>query len=109
LIRRVVSLSVAAMMLSLVAAPAVSAAEDAAPIVVAPVDQTMSSQQLASYGGNYPYALGTFSDPNGVAAGPWTWTVAWGDGFTSNGTATSTGALSSPHYTFPVRIKLTLS
>ncbi|HEU6439981.1 MAG TPA: PKD domain-containing protein, partial [Terriglobales bacterium] len=53
------------------------------------------------YSGNYPYALGTFSDPNGVAAGPWTWTVTWGDGSTGNGTTSSVGALSSPHFYLP--------
>ncbi|HEU6439561.1 MAG TPA: hypothetical protein VFC12_03895, partial [Terriglobales bacterium] len=93
LIRRVVSLFVACMMLSLVAAPAVAADGNVTPVVIAPADQTGSSQQATPYSGNYPYALGTFSDPNGVAAGPWTWTVTWGDGSTGNGTTSSVGAL----------------
>jgi hypothetical protein len=101
LIRRVVSLSVATMMLSLVGASAVSADANVGPVVTAPADQTVSSQQAAPYSGNYTYALGTFSDPNGVAAGPWTWTVTWGDGSAGNGTTSSIGALSSRHAYLP--------
>src|SRR5664280_2076213 len=101
LIRRFVSLFVACMMLSLVAAPVVAADGKVGPVVTAPADQTVSSQLAAPYSGNYPYALGTFSDPNGVAAGPWTWTVTWGDGSTGNGTTSSVGALSSPHFYLP--------
>jgi len=101
LIRRVVSLFVAAMMVSLVAAPAVSADTNVAPVVTAPADQTFSSLQAAPYGGYCPYSLGSFLDPAGAAGGPWQWTIAWGDGSSGSGTATSQGALSSSHRYLP--------
>lgn len=38
-----------------------------------------------------------FTDPGGDALGPWTWTVSWGEGNDSSGTATTQGELSFAH------------
>ena len=99
LFRRLAVLAVACM-LALAPAPTVAADGAGSPLVTAPSDQTVSSVQAAAYGGLYPYSLGSFTDPN-AAAGPWQWTVDWGDGSTSNGTVTSQGPLTSSHSYMP--------
>ncbi len=78
------------------------------PLVIAPPDQIVHSAQDAFYVGWHDYNLGSFTDPGGAAAGPWTWTAYWGDGNVDTGTAASQGALDAGHVyqpgTYQVRV-----
>lgn len=80
------------------------------PLVIAPADQTVQSAADAFYMGWHDYNLGSFTDPNGAGAGPWTWTVYWGDGDISTATMPSQGALKDGHRyapgTYRVRVKV---
>lgn len=71
------------------------------PLVVAPPDQTVHSAQDAFYMGWHDYNVGSFTDPGGDAAGPWAWTVYWGDGNLDTGTTDSQGALKDGHVYHP--------
>jgi PKD repeat protein len=60
------------------------------PVVNAGADATIQIPNGFTLGG-------TFTDAGGAADGPWTWTVAWGDGTSSSGTATAQGAVTPSH------------
>lgn len=75
------------------ATASIAIAPPSSPVVIPPPDQNITSAQLASYGGMYPYSLGSFSDPHGASAGPWNWTVTWQDGYTWSGTTGTQGPL----------------
>ena len=62
-------------------------APNTAPVVNAGSDETVLL--------GMPYTLNaSFADPDN---GPWTWTVSWGDGSTSNGSASSPGTIQAAH------------
>ncbi len=61
-----------------------------APTVTVPSDVTL--QVGSSFTMN-----GSFTDPGGAADGPWNWTIAWGDGATDQGTASSIGPITATH------------
>jgi len=80
------------------ASTTITVAAPAGPSVTAPPDQTVTSQMAAMYaGGMYPYSLGSFADPGGAAAGPWSWRVDWEDGTSSSGTTASQVLPTAPH------------
>jgi PKD repeat protein len=79
------------------------------PIVTPPTDQYITSAMAASYGGNYLFPLGSFTDPAGASAGPWSWTIYWGDGTQEGGTATTQGALLRQHHYVPGTYRARLS
>jgi PKD repeat protein len=48
-----------------------------------------------------PFTLNaTFTDPGGAADGPWTWSITWGDGATSDGTTSTLGGPITATHTF---------
>ena len=71
------------------------------PMVAAPPDKTVTSLEAAQYNGLYPYTLGSFTDPGGASAGPWHWTVDWGDGTSGGGTATTQGSVTAIYHYLP--------
>ena len=62
------------------------------PVVVAPADQTADRAE-----GAHDFDLGSFTDPNGAIAAPWSWSVAWGDGTSDAYTTQSQGAMHARH------------
>ena len=62
------------------------------PQVIAPGNQTVDSTQ-----GRHDFDLGSFTDPNGVIAAPWSWSVDWGDGSAEGATTESQGAVHAGH------------
>ena len=42
----------------------------------------------------------TFTDPGGASDGPWTWTIAWGDGTSTTGSETSLGSTMARSHTY---------
>ena len=62
------------------------------PQVTSPGNQTVDSTQ-----GRHDFDLGSITDPNGAIAGPWSWSVEWGDGTSDRGTTESQGALHAGH------------
>ena len=81
------------------------------PVVTSPADQTVQGVP----GIPSQISLGSFTDPGGAAAGPWSVSVLWGDdplaGWGSGGTAQTQGPISSTHAyapgTWHIQIKVT--
>jgi PKD repeat protein len=64
-----------------------------APVVNAGADATM---QIGS-----PFTLNaSFTDAGGAGDGPWSWSVAWGDGTTTTGSAAALGTPIAPAHTY---------
>ena len=62
------------------------------PQVTAPANQTVDSTK-----GWHDFDLGSFTDPNGVIAAPWTLSIDWGDGTYEGSTTQSQGPVHAGH------------
>lgn len=86
-------------------------AQNMSPIVTSPADQTVQGVP----GAPAQVSLGSFTDPGGASAGPWSISVIWGDdplaGWGSGGTAKTQGPISGSHAyapgTWHLQIKVT--
>jgi PKD repeat protein len=86
-------------------------APNMSPIVTGPADQTIPGVPGAAA----QISLGSFTDPGGASAGPWSVSVIWGDdplaGWGSGGTAQTQGPISGSHAyapgTWHLQIKVT--
>jgi PKD repeat protein len=70
----------------------------AATVTIANVAPSVNAGADGALGAGSAFTLGgSFTDPAGDADAPYAWTIAWGDGQTSSGTAAATGAVGASH------------